>query len=416
MRNMRRTELRTMKYRRFNKKGSYVVYLAVFLSGMLIMSGAVIRASHSMAVDSAVKSLGNVWAGNITAEYDTELRDRYGLYGFFANEILVKDKLSLYSGYSFSDKRYIDVSSIECDLSGYGLLQPENFRSQAAACLKSLWRPSGDFSGGEKADEETTANRYISADWILDALPSHSYEGGPVNGDNLNSVLEIPYIFLVFKDHVDDRDLGKTYFNNEVEYIISGKPDDEKARRAVYRELLMERNGLNLVYLYSCTEKRQLALEAAELITPGPEAVLTQALILETWALLEARNDLALLYDGEKVPLIKGDANWALSIENALNMEESGTGGQELDTDQPEKRYVRPERVEGQDYKAYLTTLLIAMPERTRLLRMMDLIQINMKYTYFGGFLLADYYTGLEYEMTVNGVNYGFKDTYEGKG
>ena len=214
---------------------------------------------------------------------------------------------------------------------------------------------------------------------------------------------------------MDDRDLGKTFFNNEVEYIISGKPDDEKARRAVYRRLLLERNGLNLVYLYSCSEKRDLALEAAELITPGPEAVLTQALILETWALLEARNDLALLYDGERVPLIKGDANWALSIENALAVEEGNAEDQELDTDQPEKNYVRPQCVEGQDYKDHLTTLLIAMPERTRLLRMMDLIQINMKYTYCGSFLFSDYYTGVEYIMTVNGVDYGFKNSYQGK-
>jgi hypothetical protein len=177
----------------------------------------------------------------------------------------------------------------------------------------------------------------------------------------------------------------------------------------------LERNGLNLVYLYSCSEKRDLALEAAELITPGPEAVLTQALILETWALLEARNDLALLYDGERVPLIKGDANWALSIENALAVEEGNAEDQELDTDQPEKNYVRPQCVEGQDYKDHLTTLLIAMPERTRLLRMMDLIQINMKYTYCGSFLFSDYYTGVEYIMTVNGVDYGFKNSYQGK-
>ncbi len=404
-----------MRLWKFNKKGSYVVYLTVFLSGMLIMSGAVINASHRSAVDSAVKSLGNVWAGSITAEYDTELRDRYGLYGFFANGILVKDKLSLYAGYSFGDKDYIDVSSIVCRLDGYELTRPENFRSQAGACVRRLWRPAADLSHEEEENEGESANRYISADWILDALPSHSYKGGSAGTDGLNSILEIPYIFLVFKDHVDDRDLGKTFFNNEVEYIISGKPDDEKARRAVYRRLLVERNGLNLVYLYSCAEKRQLALEAAELITPGPEAVLTQALILETWALLEARNDLALLYDGERVPVIKGDANWALSIENAIAAEESDSGGQELDTDQPEKRYVRPQRVEGQDYKDYLSTLLIAMPEKTRLLRMMDLIQINMKYTYCAGFLLSDYYTGVEYEMTVNGVKYGFKDTFENK-
>ena len=409
-----RTERGLMRRWRSDKRGSYVVYLAMFLSGMLILAGAVINVSHKVAVDSAVKSLGNVWAGSITAEYDTELRDRYGLYGFFANEILVKDKLSLYSGYSFGDKKYIDVSSIRCELDGYELSDPENFRRQAGDCMKKLWRPLRE-TPYEEDEMEGASHRYISADWILDALPSHSYKGGSIGADGLNSILEIPYIFLVFKDHVDDRDLGKTFFNNEVEYIISGKPDDEKARRAVYRRLLLERNGLNLVYLYSCSEKRDLALEAAELITPGPEAVLTQALILETWALLEARNDLALLYDGERVPLIKGDANWALSIENALAVEEGNAEDQELDTDQPEKNYVRPQCVEGQDYKDHLTTLLIAMPERTRLLRMMDLIQINMKYTYCGSFLFSDYYTGVEYIMTVNGVEYGFKNSYQGK-
>ncbi len=408
-----RTDRKHMRVLKFNKKGSYVVYLAMFLSGMLIMSGAVISASHRVAVDSSVKSLGNVWAASITAEYDNELRDRYGLYGFFANEVLVKDKLSLYSGYSFDGKDYIDVSSLECSLDGYELSDLENFRRQAAESVRRLWRPRADGSKEEEETEELSVNRYISAGWILDALPSHSYKGSLTGADGINSVLEIPYIFLVFKDHVDDRDLGKTFFCNEVEYIISGKPDDDKAGRAVYRELLLERNGLNLVYLYSCAEKRQLALEAAEIITPGPEALITQAIILETWALLEARNDLALLYDGEKVPVVKTDANWALSIENALNAEESGTADQELDTDQPEKSYVQPERVEGQDYKDYLTTLLIAMPERTRLLRMMDLIQINMKYSYCGGFLLSDYYTGFEYKMTVNGTEYGFKDTFE---
>ena len=80
-----RTERGLMRRWRSDKRGSYVVYLAMFLSGMLILAGAVINASHKVAVDSAVKSLGNVWAGSITAEYDTELRDRYGLYGFFAN-------------------------------------------------------------------------------------------------------------------------------------------------------------------------------------------------------------------------------------------------------------------------------------------------------------------------------------------
>ena len=42
----------------------------------------------------------------------------------------------------------------------------------------------------------------------------------------------------------------------------------------------------------------------------------------------------------------------------------------------------------------------------------MDLIQINMKYAYCDYFLMDDYYTGLKYEMTVNGREHGFEKRF----
>ncbi len=210
---------------------------------------------------------------------------------------------------------------------------------------------------------------------------------------------------------MDKRDLGKTYFENEIEYIISGKLNDEKSRRTVYDKLLIERNGMNLIYLYSCTEKRQMALEAAELLTPGPEAVITQALILEAWAFFEARNDIELLYDGKQVPVFKRDENWALDIDTVIESEFKDNENGELDT-RESKKYVEPESIEGQTYGDYLKTLLLAVPESKRLLRIMDLIQINMKYAYCDYFLMADYYTGLEFEMTVNGRRHDFSERF----
>ena len=159
----------------------------------------------------------------------------------------------------------------------------------------------------------------------------------------------------------------------------------------------------------------QAALEAAELITPGPEALITQALILEVWAFLEARNDMALLYAGERVPLIKKDDNWALGLESAVESDYVKDGSGELDTRKSgeTKKYVRPKRIEGQKYEDYLKTLLLAVPKDKRTLRMLDLIQINMKYTYCDYFLLDDYYTGLQYEMTVNGKKHEFTQKYK---
>lgn len=417
---MKRRERASMKLKSIGKRGSYTVFLAMFMMGMVIMAGAAINASHKMAIDSSAEDLGNVWAGSILGEYDRVLLERYGLMGYYGNENLVMEKLVRYSDYSFKGKKYFRQGEISCRMRDMKLLDLETVRKQIRHSELSLWKPVRQKAG---ADNETVENegtegsgRYISAKWIINSLPSKAYKARSGDkGSSGSGLYEISYIFKAFKDHVDKRDLGETYFTNEIEYIISGKLNDEKSRKAVYDKMLIERNGMNLLYLYSCTEKRQAALEAAELITPGPEALITQALILETWAFLEARNDMALLYAGEKVPVIKKDDNWALGLEAAVESENVKDGGGELDTRNSgeTKKYVKPKRIEGQKYEDYLKTLLLIMPEKTRLLRMLDLIQINLKFTYCDYFLLDDYYTGLEYEMTVNGKKHEFKEKYK---
>ena len=139
-------------------------------------------------------------------------------------------------------------------------------------------------------------------------------------------------------------------------------------------------------------------MAVAAFLTPGPEAVLTQAALLELWAYAEAENDVALLYENETVPFLKQDSTWALTLENAMDTQEGA---------------VRPSCMEGYDYEAYLRVLLPLVSEETRLLRVMDLIQINMKYLYQGAFRLKDYYTGLQFVMKVNGKEHAFEECYE---
>ena len=406
-----------MKLRSIGKKGSYTVFLAMFLSGMILMASAAINAAHAKAVYSSCEDLGRVWAGSILGEYDRVLKDRYGLYGYYGNEDLVRRKLETYADHSFRGKRYIKRGDVICHMKEYKLADLNTMKKQISHLMFRFWKPvpfeeEAGVTAAEGQNSAPEENRYISAEWIIEALPSRSCKGNSLESFGFGgSVPEIAYIFKSFKDHVDKRDLGKTYFENEIEYIISGKLNDEKSRKAVYDKMIIERNGMNLIYLYSCSEKREAALQAAELITPGPEALLTQAIILETWAFLEARNDMALLYDGKQVPVFKKDENWALSLENAVENEFGESEGGELDTDEPDK-YVEPRSIEGQTYGDYLKTLLMAVPEKKRLLRIMDLIQINMKYAYCDYFLLDDYYTGLKYEMTVNGREHGFEKRF----
>ena len=416
-----------MRRKVFGKKGSYTVFLAMFMSGMMIMSGAVISAAHQMAVDSSCEDLGRVWAGSILGEYDRELRDRYGFYGYIGNEDLTREKLVRYADWSFKKKKYIKMTSLDCHLKEYKLTDLDTFRQQMMKITASLWRPvpfdsESGISGSDKTDgvsegsgnKSVSAHRYISAGWIIGGLPSRNCSGQSLKGSGGSSLMETAYIFKSFKDHVDERELGKTYFRNEIEYIITGKLDEERSRKLVYAEIFTERNALNLAYLYSCTAKRQAALEAAEIITPGPEAVLTQAIILEIWALLESKNDLALLYDGKQVPIMKKDDNWALELKKAVDVVEEDKDTEELDTGES-KKYVKPKRIEGQKYADYLKTLLIAVPEKKRLLRIMDLIQINMKYAYCDYFLMDDLYVGLDYTMVINGKEHTYHDEYQKK-
>ena len=140
---------------------------------------------------------------------------------------------------------------------------------------------------------------------------------------------------------------------------------------------------------------------------------------------MEAENDLRILEAGERVPLIKQDDNWAISLENVLALDFSGDdanegngGGEEagVPADPLQSGFIRPQTIEGQNYEAYLKIFVAALPQETRVLRMMDLMQINLKYLYNESFLLADYYTGLHYTLRINGKAYEFTETYDKTG
>ena len=405
-----------MKYLKacFDKRGSYTVFLTIFLCGLMIFIIAVIKASANLAIDSTTENFGRVWAKSIIAEYDRALKERYGFYGFYANEYMVEEKILYYAGKTTKGKDYLKTGECKVDLDGYKLMEMNTFLDQLTDTMLRGEIPNRSFfSAGETETE--AGHRYIAADWIINSLPSKNKES-TVNtsiilnrvrrGDSLSSLANYAmvnnYIFKYFNNYVDyDEFKENTFFKNEVEYIITGKLDDERARKNVYNDLVALRNGLNLAYLYGCEEKLNMVRAIAELLTPGPEAEATAAMLLEMWAYAEAKNDLALLYDKKTVPLTKGDQNWALGFGSILFGDSSG------------KNYVTPSCIEGIEYDKYLAILLATVSEKTRVLRIMDLIQINLKYAYCDYFLLEDYYVGLNYSLVVNGRSHEFTEAYK---
>ncbi|MGN1415170.1 MAG: DUF5702 domain-containing protein [Anaerovoracaceae bacterium] len=398
-----------------NRRGSFTVQIVLLFSAMLILTWAVLSASGDLAVYSAAEDFGRLWGTSILAEYDRNLKDRYGLFGFYGDTVTVERKLDAYADYTFGEKAYIEYGGVICSLDDYRLTEPEQLKKQMADAVLFGSKPHGLHRTEAGNSENTSAGRSITSRWILDSLPSAG-DGGEADvtslvsqiksGKGLTSILGSSmvnqYIFTYFQHYRSTGDLGDTYFQNEIEYIISGKPSDEKARKKVRQKLIVMRNLLNLAYLYTSPEKRDTAMALAEVMTPGPEAVITQGVLLELWAFAEAENDVRLLYDDKPVPLLKSDGSWAMTLENAVEQ-----------TTDSEKRYITPSVLEGERYEVYLRILAGSVPEQTRLLRVMDLIQINMKYLYCDYFLLEDYHTGLQFSMWVNGEEHDFKESYE---
>lgn len=163
----------------------------------------------------------------------------------------------------------------------------------------------------------------------------------------------------------------ETFFGNEVEYILCGSYSDRENYQSIQLRLFLLRTGLNLAHIYSDPEKRNLTLEAAAAMSGPFAAAPVQFLICISWASFEAKNDLKVLMEGGKIPLIKESGDWALSLDALFGRSSEAVGGA---------------GDSGLDYQGYLQIFLTIQREDEKLLRCMDLIQINMKGRYRDSF------------------------------
>lgn len=374
-----------------NKKGSYVVFATFLFSGMIVFIMAAIYFSMQEAISETTECFGRSWARSIIAEYDRELLDRYGIEAYYGDRSTIEKKLNDLIDYSYEDKGYINVSELSLELEPYSIKNLENFESEVKRALlyfrfppENRVTPSKDFS-----------NRVILAEWIIESLPSNTI----AVDKKWKLTLDDRYIFRFFKDYVNTRDLPETYFQNEIEYIISGKLSDKKARESVKTKLSTILEAQNFGYLMTCSEKKEIILSISTLLCPENPYSLYYGL-MATWASIETSNDIKLLYDGKQVPLLKKDENWATDAWSCIFSDFK-------------EEYISPSRIEGKNYEEYLEILLASIPTSTKELRMMDLIQINMKFTYCDYFSFNDYYTGINYSLKVNGRTHEFETNYE---
>lgn len=429
----------------FNKRGSSIVLLAMVFVAMMIAITTSIAIARALVVKSECENFGHLWTKSILSEYDIHLLDEYGIMSYFGNDAEVQKKIDAYLDYSASSKLDARLGKSCSSLIGYELGDPENFKetlkkslvsSLADSALNGEGRNERDMSKGG----QHFGSRMIKNEVVLDTLPS----GGISNTIDIDSIVnrlkegnfldslangattaatEILFLRKYFGNHVTCGESTDGYFCNEWEYILNGKCDDEANFSACKRKLFLIRNALNLAYLYKDPEKMAIITAIAETLAPGVAGVLTEAVIAEAWAAIETESDLDILLDNGKVPFMKTAASWKTDI-SAIFGSSKITGelskeGREL-LNKNKKTFEGMSGANGgngsgggQTYDDYLMAMIMLLNENVRTLRVMDIIQINMKYWYYRDFNMMEYFIGVRFSMEANGRNYDFEDKYK---
>lgn len=159
----------------------------------------------------------------------------------------------------------------------------------------------------------------------------------------------------------------------QVEYLIAGKSNDTDNLKSVANRLLLLRGGANTTYFFLDEElmaEAEAAAAALSCVVALPELeILFQAAIVAAWIYAESVYDVRLLFEGEKVPLMKMKGQWNLSLEKALDLSQESI-------DEKQGGYE-----DGLDYEMYLRLLLYSTTQKNKNMRMMDLIEMDIRRT-----------------------------------
>lgn len=176
-----------------------------------------------------------------------------------------------------------------------------------------------------------------------------------------DKILVQEYSLEKLKSFTDRADTPLSY---EIEYLLAGKNSDRENLSSVIKKLIFLREISNLAFLYTNPQKRgELASCAAALsfLLLIPEGMsLVQGVLAAGWAYIESIADVRILLAGGCVPFVKDQDSWGTQLSNL----KSDTG---------------KSAEKGANYEEYLRILLLHVSEQKLILRIMDMIELNLR-------------------------------------
>lgn len=401
-----------------NKKGSSSVFLMVILAALISITMALIYGVRAESVRSRVDGVLNLAGDSVMSEFNYDVQREYGLFMLKGNDKYLGQKLCGYADCSLDDMKDVKVETAIVSGDRFSIANTELIKGQILEYMKLANAEDGFDIGKSGAAEDNEGNnmenRSLRHGPTIVSLPSAAMPKKSLSAlaesiaENLQDVENVfvsgsetymidRYIFKYFNSRATAVNT-EHFFKNEAEYILAGELSDKKNEKRVEIALKAMRFALNLAHIYEDPEKRAATLALAEALTPGAAAAATQAALASTWAYAEADNDVELLWQGHKVPMVKDESSWAIDLESAVD----GLLG----------KTIMPEREKGYDYNQYLHILMFFQDENIKLSRILDLIQINMRASYDGDFLISEYAAGVSIEVRVNGRDYIYEKKY----
>ena len=166
-------------------------------------------------------------------------------------------------------------------------------------------------------------------------------------------------------------ELEKSLLKYQIEYIIAGKDSDLKNLEKVMSRLIRWREVANVIYLFSdsekCAQAEALAMTLTAVLQVPALAEPVKYSILFAWAYVESLNDARCLLKGGKVPLMKTASDWKTSIASILGFSWGTEGGGDSG--------------HGLDYQDYLKIMLFMEDSKTKNMRAMDIMEMDIRLT-----------------------------------
>jgi hypothetical protein len=419
------------------KRGFTSLYIVIVLTSLIFLVLVIIEAAAGYALRSVGENLCMITGESLLSEYQKDLWKRYGIFALRSSDERLTDLAEFYIEESLDSggNNLLTAELFSCGVSAeeYPALNAGQFSRQVremallmlaenlldgaklsgvyhessdswvsydsmkdttVSSLKQLASGSASDESGEDGEEdqedqtksqaESLLERYQEASKepdadlslnkeITDAAVKAGLPSGLMGVRQRNSLLfskiSLDLTCLPENEYIIDRcsfALNKhedTVLELEIEYILYGKFSDSENQKKIKGSLFWLRSALNLSHIYSDSRKLSEVSSMAACVFPMIPTPLAIFILSSAWAGVEAQYDVRLLWGGGTVPFIKAACDWHYGLDGLSDAPAAAPADSSS---------------EFGDYEDYLRLFLLVLPSQEKLIRLMDVMQLNI--------------------------------------